>query len=326
MMQSVLPQGAALPLYVYPPWYALSVFFLGWLSPEQAARVWLVLNGLMLVTAILLLTETWSDFKRVLAVAFSFVLLPALGLLWVGQFAMPVLLGGALFLSGARRQSAWRVAAGLLLMTYKPHVGVLMLAVGGLWLLLEVRPWSRRALAFSFMGGAIILAGSFIYDPSWPSNYLAALRGFGSLSTFVICDLCAGVSTSLVRLFVGQPDTGLAVWISAGFFLLLCGWLLWKRISLREELPRLLAISAAAILFLNPYLMNYDFIMLLLPLAYLCTESEKKGIVIAAAVFLMPWLGLVLGQRVALALSLAVCALLMMFALAQTPNRKVALE
>ncbi len=326
MMQSVLPQGAALPLYVYPPWYALSVFFLGWLTPEQAARLWLVLNGAMLVAAVLLLTETWTGLKRVLAVAFSFLMLPVLGLLWVGQFALPVLLGGALFLSGSRRQSALRVAAGLLLMTFKPHVGVLMLVVGGLWLLLERKPWSRRALGFSFAGGVIILLGSFLYDPFWPSNYLTALRGFGNLGTFVICDLCAGVSTSLVRLFAGQPDTSLAVWVSAGLFILVSGWLLWKRISLREEMPRLTAISATTILFINPYLMNYDFIMLLLPLAYLISESEKTGIVVAGAVFLLPWLGLVLGQRTALALSLAACALLMMFALIRGPFRKAALE
>ncbi|MEW5831197.1 MAG: glycosyltransferase family 87 protein [Chloroflexota bacterium] len=324
MMQAVLPQGAALPLYVYPPWYALGVFFLGWLSPEQAARLWLALNAVMLVASILLLTETWPDFRRVISVAFSFLLLPVLGLLWVGQFAMPVLLGGALFLSGARRRSPWRTAAGLLLMTFKPHVGVLMLALGGLWLLREAKPWSRRAVWFTLAGSAVMLAGSFLYDPRWPSHYLAALRGFGNLSTFVICDLCAGVSTSLVRLFTGQPDTGLAVWVGAGFFVALCGWLLWARTSLRDDLPRLIAISATAILFVNPYLMNYDFVMLLLPLAYVTGHASKKGIVIAAVFFLLPWLGLILGQRVALAFALAVCALTMMVALVITHNREVA--
>ncbi len=320
MMQAVLPQGAELPLYVYPPWYALGVFFLGWLSPEQAARLWLALNGAMLVASILLLTESWPDFRRVLSVAFSFLLLPVLGLLWVGQFAMPVLLGGALFLSGARRQSPWRTAAGLLLMTFKPHVGALMLALGGLWLLRE----ARRAVWFALVGGAAMLAVSFLYDPRWPWHYLAALRGFGNLSTFVICDLCAGVSTSLVRLVAGQPDTSLAGWIGAGFFAALCGWLLWERTRLRDDLPRLLAISATAILFVNPYLMNYDFIMLLLPLAYVTSHSPKKGLLIAAGLFLLPWLGLILGQRVGLAFALAVCALTMMVALVIPQNREAA--
>ena len=324
MMQAVLPQGAALPLYVYPPWYALSVFFLGWLSPEQAARLWLALNGMMLVTSILLLTETWPDFRRVISVAFSFLLLPVLGLLWVGQFVMPVLLGGALFLSGARRQSPWQTAAGLLLMTFKPHVGALMLALSGLWLLREAKPWARRAVWFALVGGAAMLAVSFLYDPRWPLHYLAALRGFGNLSTFVICDLCAGVSTSLVRLVAGQPDTSLAVWAGAGFFILLCGWLLWERARLRDDLPRLIAISATAILFVNPYLMNYDFIMLLLPLAYVTSHSPKKGLLIAVGLFLLPWLGLILGQRVGLAFALAVCALIMMAALVILPNREAA--
>jgi hypothetical protein len=315
MMQAVLPQGIRLPLYVYPPWYALSVFFLGWLHPEQAARLWLVLNAAMLVAAILLLTESWPTLRRVVSVAFSFLVLPVLGLIWVGQFTMPVLLGGALFLSGARRESSWRVAAGLLLMTYKPHVGVLMLAAGGVWLLLNAQPWSRRALRLAVLGGAVLLGGSFLYDPGWPSHYLAALRGFGNLSTFVICDLCAGVPTSLVRLFTGQPDTSLAVWVGAGFFLLILGWLYRERIGPGEDMPRLIAIAAAAILFVNPYLMNYDFAMLLLPLAYIGDHSTERMGWIAVVLVLLPWLGLFLGQREILTFGLAICATVMMFSL-----------
>src|SRR5215211_8921501 len=48
-----------IPQFAYPPWFALSTFYLGWLSIKSAATLWFELNLLMLFISVYFLTDGW---------------------------------------------------------------------------------------------------------------------------------------------------------------------------------------------------------------------------------------------------------------------------
>ncbi len=66
----------------------------------------------------------WSVPARLFGILAAVLFIPAFGLLIVGQYSAPVLLGMALFVWGAQRQSPTSLAAALGLMTFKPHIGL----------------------------------------------------------------------------------------------------------------------------------------------------------------------------------------------------------
>src|SRR5512133_25849 len=164
--------------YPYPPWYALATIYLGWLPIQVAARMWFFMNLAMIGGAAWLLTPGWKPVPRIFAAFASIMFIPAFGLLIVGQYSPPVLLGGALFIWSTRKKSAEWTAVGLLLMTFKPHIGGILFVAGFGWLLYNSRlprslengslahlpwravpgttsptTWARRAIWLTIIGG-----------------------------------------------------------------------------------------------------------------------------------------------------------------------------
>jgi hypothetical protein len=280
--------------WVYPPWYNLATFFLGWLPIRVAARLWFYLNFTMLIAAIGLVTAGWPNSRRQAALVAGMLFVPALGLLFVGQLVAPVLLGTALFVYGVRRDHAWGLGIGLLLLSFKPPSGALIALAAGAWLLgraLRGSTQAKRALAIVAAGGALLLAGAFLLDPTWPGDYLSSLQRRGGADVPIRCDSCASLTFMLARRLL--PSTW-GPWLIGGLLAAsvgALGW--WKRPRLLMAGETLTAVLVLLTLLASPYVRNYDFVLLLVPLARgVETASGTASWLIIVTAYLFGWLTL----------------------------------
>jgi hypothetical protein len=344
-IKTLTPAGFTFHPYPYPPWYALATIYLGLLPIEVAARTWFFLNLAMIGCAAWLLTPRWKPIPRILAAFVAIMFIPAFGLLIVGQYSAPVLLGAALFIHAVKRKLPFWTAVALLLMTFKPHIGGILFLAGFGWLVYEChsrkdtgttcRPpmffrrrsnlqlidetplnggllrspsdgslamtsFARRALIGVILGGLFLALLGFAAGPAWPLTYLQSLGRYRDIPGVQNCGLCASLSVALVRLATGQSNTGMAAWVSlilaAGAGILL----FWRYRAHLKDSAALTALSAILTLLIDPYLLNYDYILLLIPLFWLA-RREKWAI----PVYFIPWAGLALGRNGNILLSLA---------------------
>lgn len=321
VMAARLGKVVRLPFYVYPPWYALSAAWLGALPLPMAARVWfgLSLGLVVLGLGLWLRPRGWREALGVALAALAW--LPTWGLA-VGQYVAPVWLGLALALWGWRRRRALPLAVGAALLTFKPHLGVVALAwlAAALWARWEAR-WARRALA-ALAGTLALLPGvAFAVQPDWPWAYRAALAAFGAQDTFEVCDPCAGPGALLLRGLTGAASMRLLVPLSLGALLLLLGWAVARR-GWHWPPEHALSLAALVPLWGNPYVNNYDFLLLLAPMAWLWSQGRRR---MALALGLAPWLGLLGGRwgvNLALNLSLLGCTLALVWAVESASRRR----
>ncbi len=292
------------PYYVYPPWLGYSFFFLGWLTPDHAARVWFWINLTILATSIVFITISWSLKWRLIAF-FVMILSPAIiSFLVVGQFVAPVLLGIAIAIYAASRQLASLFAIGMLLMTFKPHVGLLPFITAGGWLLLQRAPWQRRALGGVVIGIVALLVSASLIYPQWLRDYLAMIEAFRSLPTFGVCEICSAGSVMVVRIAFGYPSTSVALFVGMMFVIVTGLWLLWKtRWSPSFHLAAYWSMLRAILAI--PYFNNYDHIFSLLPFLWLLkTSKQSRDYVVLGIAFLLPWIGVMLQNRLFFAVGL----------------------
>ncbi|MCX7858874.1 MAG: DUF2029 domain-containing protein [Chloroflexus sp.] len=285
------------PHYVYPPWFAYSLFFLGWLTPEHAARVWFWMNMGMLAGSVILITQSWSAKWRVIAFA-AMILSPAvISIVIVGQFTAPILFGIAIILYAATRQSAGLFVVGMLLLTLKPHAGLLPFVAAGGWLVIRRTRWQQRALIG--VAGALValLAGVTLAYPQWLSDYLAMLAMFRNLPDFGVCDNCSGGSILAVRGFLGYPFISTALYGGLVVGLLAAIWFLWATsfsFSIDLALYWSMLVASLAI----PYFNNYDHIFSLLPFLWLLKNSHHRlEYWMLGMAFFLPWVGVVAQDR-----------------------------
>src|SRR5512146_1106013 len=114
------PEKFFLARFPYPPWYALSTFYLGLMPAQAAATLWFELNLVMLFLSVWLLTDGWSGRLRLIAFPLALFFLPVLGALSVGQYDFPVLLGISLLIYAVRKENAALTIVGTVLLTFKP--------------------------------------------------------------------------------------------------------------------------------------------------------------------------------------------------------------
>src|SRR5688572_3007521 len=101
----ISPEKFFLARFPYPPWYALSTFYLGLLPAKAAATLWFELNLVMLFLSIWFLTDGWSPRLRLIAFPLGLFFLPVLGALSVGQYGFPVLLGTSILIYSLRKEN-----------------------------------------------------------------------------------------------------------------------------------------------------------------------------------------------------------------------------
>jgi hypothetical protein len=260
--------------FPYPPWYALATLPLALLPIETAARLWFGLNLSMLLVSIWLLTDGWKPVTRLASFLAAIVFIPVIGTLYVGQFVFPVLLGASLMTHALRRENIVLTAIAAALLTFKPHLGGPLAGAALIYLFLRRDDFSRRARTAILVTAILLFAFGFLADPAWPINYLHSLLGFRDIPGVSSCGLCASLPVGLVALFTGQTDIGPALPLGAALFVLLFAALIRFRRAIFQDPVSLVSASILITLLADPYLLNYDFALLLVPLFILVSRMD----------------------------------------------------
>ena len=295
-VQGLPPESVRAFPWVYPPWYNLATFYLAWMPIREASRLWFYLNFAMLGGGVVLLTAGWPRRRQLAALVAALLFVPSIAVLFIGQLIAPAFLGACACAAGLRRARPGMAGLGLILLSFKPPAGVLIALAGVAWLVTRRRPWSRRALGVALVGGLVLVAGAFALDPTWPADYLGSLLRLGGLEVPALCDSCSSLSQVLARRLT---DSASGPWIVSGVLAAaIVGVTLWGRHPLWKSGPALIAAAVLLTLLVSPYVRNYDYVMLLVPLM-LTVESARglpAALVIAAAYFI-PWLTLIFPGR-----------------------------
>jgi hypothetical protein len=303
----------------YPPWYALSTSFLAWLPPRKAVNAWMLLNIAMLVTCTGLWTIKWKPGLRLLAMLATVMFIPALGLIVVGQYSAPVLLGASLFVYATHREDAPLTALALLLMTFKPHLGLFLFPACFFWLVFQKTPFARNVLMLTLSGLILLAALGFLADPSWPLTYPQALLAYSNISGVASLAISAGFSAMLIKLITGQGSAIWSTWLSLTIAIILL--VVYWRFKVFHQLEMLIPSCVLLTLLADPYLLNYDYVLLLLPLVFLLKKIKStSGRIILVVLYCVPWLSLLIERTADIFYALS--ALVMLFLLLQYTRQK----
>ena len=289
------PEKFFLARFPYPPWYPLSTFYLGWMPAKAAATLWFELNLVMLFLSVWLLTDGWPGRWRLIAFPLSLFFLPVPGALSVGQYDFPVLLGTSLLMYSLRKENIPLTVAGIILLTFKPHVGALILLAGLGWLIYIRRDFGKRLIRPLLVAGALLFLSGFIADPSWILSYPRMLLNYQSEGNVSNCSECASLPVSLSRWFFDGSLTT-AMWIAVVLLVafIVVYYFIWTFLKSHEFL-----LSAALLitLLVSPYLYNYDFLLLLVPFAVLMNNSTLLQKIIVLLCYLVPTFALLFYGR-----------------------------
>ncbi len=285
--------------FPYPPWYAVFTLPLALLSIDVAVRMWFLLNIAMLLASVWLLTDGWQPRKRLYSFIASFLFLPILGALIVGQYVFPTILGMALIVYALKHQRVGLIALGMALSTFKPHIGIFLLLAVIVHLLLRRDEFGRRAFWATALAGFVLFLVGFIADRAWIITYPHSLFNFKNVSE---CEICVSLPLSITWLIGLGFDQSAPV---AGILLIaLIALFIGSRpaLSLIEGYrlgdEAFVAFFVCVPLLVNPYLLNYDFAFVLVPLFYLAGSAQSKWDWLwIALIFLLPWAGLILFER-----------------------------
>ena len=281
--------------FPYPPWYALSTFYLGIMPGKAAATLWFELNLVMLFLSVWLLTDGWPGLWRLIAFPLSLFFLPVLGALSVGQYDFPVLLGTSLLIYSLQRENIPLTVLGMVLLTFKPHIGALILLAALVWILYNKRDLGWRLIRPLLVVAAILFLTGFLADPTWIVSYPRMLLNYQSEGNVSACSECASLPVYVSRwLFDGSLTN--AVWIAMGLFAFLLMMLYFNR-SLLNPPEVLLRVALLITLLVSPYLYNYDFLLLLVPFIALFLQSNLPEKIILLLCYLAPTFALLLYGR-----------------------------
>jgi len=262
-------QVTAFPQFAYPPWFSLSTFFLGFFSIRSAATLWFEINLTMLMFSVWLLTDSWPAQKRLISFPLVFLFIPVMGTLIVGQYDYPVLLGAALLVYAIKKEKAFLAALGIFLLTFKPHLGGLLIFAGLAHFLFRRDSFSKQALKWIGLIAVVAFATGYLADSAWLTNYMVSLLGYRDLGHITTCSECASLSIWLAKWSTGELSLSAASKFAAVLLIIL--FLIIVRIRpLLWKFPTLLINASIFVtLIASPYLYNYNFLLLVVPVLWL---------------------------------------------------------
>jgi hypothetical protein len=140
----------------------------------------------------------------------------------------------------------------------------------------------------------LFLAG-FLADPTWIVSYPRMLLNYQTEGNVSGCSECASLPVFLSRWFFDGSLRN-AMWISVVLLVTFLILLYFIRSVLRSHE---LVLSAALLLTLlvSPYLYNYDFLLLLVPLAVFVIQSNRVEKIILLVCYLLPTFALLIYGR-----------------------------
>jgi hypothetical protein len=289
------PENFFLARFPYPPWFALSTFYLGWMPSNAAATLWFELNLVMLFLSIWLLTDGWPGQWRLITFPLALFFLPVLGALSVGQYDFPVLLGTSLLIYSLRKENLQLTVLGMVLLTFKPHVGALVLLMVLGWIIYNRRDFGRRLIRPLLAAAVLLFLAGFLADPTWIVSYPRMLLNYQTEGNVSGCSECASLPVFLSRWFFDGSLRN-AMWISVVLLVTFLILLYFIRSVLRSH-ELVLSTALLLTLLVSPYLYNYDFLLLLVPFAVLIAQSPMLEKIILLVCYLLPTFALLIYGR-----------------------------
>jgi hypothetical protein len=230
----------------------------------------------------------------------------------VGQYDFPVLLGTSLLIYSLRKESAALTVLGAVLLTFKPHVGALILLAALGWLIVNKSDFARRLIRPLVIAGIILFIISFLADPAWIVSYPKMLLDYQNEGNVSACSECASLPVWLSRGFLDGSLTNAARIAIVLLFVFVIVFSLIRSSLKSHEL--LLSAALLVTLLVSPYLYNYDFLLLLVPFAVLVSNSNLGQKVLILLCYLGPLLALLLYGREG-NISLIIASIVMMIVL-----------
>jgi hypothetical protein len=274
----------------------ICTFYLGLLPIQSAGALWFEINLVMLFLSVWFLTDSWNGRLRLIMFPLALFFLPVLGALSVGQYDFPVLLGTSLLIYSLRKENVALTVLGAVLLTFKPHIGALILLSALGWLVVSRNDFGRRATRSIVISGIILSIASLIADPLWFINYPKMLLNYQGEGNVTTCSECASVPVWISRWLFGG-SLGQAAVIAVIILIALTILFFVIRKSLFKS-PELLVTSALLItLLVSPYLYNYDFILLLVPFAVLINAQGVYPRIVVVLCYFIPTIAIILYAR-----------------------------
>jgi len=283
----IAPDKFFLARFPYPPWYALSTFYLGFLPAKAAGTLWFELNLAMLFLSVWMLTDGWHPRLRLIAFPLALFFLPVLGALSVGQYDFPVLLGASLLIYSLRKEHVAVTTLGAILLTFKPHIGALILLSVLIYLFVSRNSFGRRATRSILLAGVFLFMVGFVADPAWPVSYPKMLLNYQAEGNVTACSECASLPVRVSRWFF-DGSLAKAALIALGLLIVLVAAFSIKQNVLLKSPELLITFTLLITLLVSPYLYNYDFILLLVPFAVLIKDGDIVQKIIVVICYLVP--------------------------------------
>jgi hypothetical protein len=265
------------------------------LPAKVAATLWFELNLTMLFLSVWLLTDGWSGRLRLIAFPLALFFFPVLGGLSVGQYDFPVLLGTSLLIYSLRRENVALTSLGAALLTFKPHVGALILLSALGWLLASRNSFGRGVLRSILIAGVFLFVAGFLADPAWIISYPRMLLNYQNEGNVSACSECASLPVWSSRWLL-DGSLANAMWIALALLIVLSLLLYFRRSAMRSH-ELLLSAAVLVTLLASPYLYNYDFLLLLVPFAVLARRNGFIQKIVVAICYLVPTFAIILYGR-----------------------------
>jgi hypothetical protein len=237
-----------------------------------------------------------------------------LGALSIGQYDFPILLGTSLLIHSLRKENVALTTLGAALLTFKPHVGALILLSALGWLIASRSNFGRGAFRSILVAGVVLFVSGFAADPAWVISYPKMLLNYQNEGNVTTCSECASLPVWLSRWFFGGSLAN-AMWTALTLLVLLGSLFYFIHSSLRSH-ELLLGGATLATLLASPYLYNYDFLLLLVPFAFLIHKGNLLQKIVVLLCYLIPTFALIIyGRNGNISLiAISVVMLLLLFA------------
>lgn len=247
-----------------PPWYVALMLPLGLLSASKAALCWALLNIAFLCGAIALVCRASSPVSLGVLCVLTLVSAPVQGHLVVGQCTMLAGFGFALAIWGVRSERHLATATGLVLSTFRPHLGVPFLMVA----LVHCARVSWRVFLIHVLwclGLLIILTSlALSIDPSSILSYLPYVQTLNSLPVNKVCDTCSSIPVLAIRPWQSDLEN---LWTIRFAVSGVCWVLLGIPLALSAASSEVVLAGAMFLSLVGaPYVRNYDYVLLVPPL------------------------------------------------------------
>lgn len=272
-------------IFPYPLPLALLMAPLGLLPMAQSFVIWTVVSQVLIAASILTLATLWEGRNKqffAILIVVAFLLNSNIRLLFqTGSITALFLLFVLIALYLQQKGHDFFAGMALALLALKPSF-LIIAALIGFWLLLQ-RNW--KMIGGGIAGGLLLFVVGLIQDVNWVSKFRGASENLfslrvGSQPTIVSYTrlACGGEMTCTIASYA----------VIALLLVALYAWLVWKK---RNSLTPLSVFSAALALgvLLPPYIWSYDYVLLVIPVCYICFEGIQR-----ARKFLLPTLFLLL--------------------------------